>query len=120
MGGRQHADVHRNRFLAAETLDAALLQYAHQLNLRARGHIADLVKEEGAVSGLLETPDAAGLRSGKGAAFVTEEFALEQGFRNGGAVDRNKGSLGAVAVLVNRARNEFLAGPGLASDKHIH
>ena len=69
--------------------------------------------------GLLEAADAAGLGAGEGAAFVAEQFAFQQGFGDGGAVDGDEGRFGAVAVLVDGAGDEFLAGAGLAADEHV-
>ena len=119
MRGGEHAHVHRDGFLAAEPLQAALLQHAHELDLRAGRHVADLIEEDGAVVGLLEAADAPVFGAGKGAAFVAEQLAFEQGLGDGGAVDGDEGRLGAVAVLVNGAGDEFLAGAGLAADQDV-
>src|SRR5262249_17183103 len=73
-----------------------------------------------AVVGLLETANAPKLRASERATLVTEEFALQQCFRDRSAVDCNKRPLCPVAVLVNRARDEFLARARLATDQHIN
>ena len=58
MGGGQHAHIHGNGFLAAEPLQAFFLKHAQQLDLRARGHVADFIQKNGAVVGLLKPADA--------------------------------------------------------------
>ncbi len=50
---------------------------------------------------------------------MTEQFGFEEGFGDGGAIDGDEGSLGAVAVLVEGAGDEFLAGTGFAADEDI-
>jgi len=48
---------------------------------------------------------------------MNEEFALQKGLGNGGAIDSDKGLVGAVAVLIQGAGNKFLARPCLAPDQ---
>jgi hypothetical protein len=119
MGGGDDADVHGDGFLAAEALEAFFLEDAHEFDLGAEGHVADFVEEDGAAAGLFEAANAAGLGAGKGTAFMAEEFAFEEGFGDGGAVDGDEGGVGAVAVLVDGAGDEFLAGAGFAADEDV-
>ena len=49
-----------------------------------------------------------------GALLVTEELALQQLGRDGGAVDRHKGPTGARALLVHETRQHLLARPALS------
>ena len=118
MRGGDDAHVHRDRFLAAQALEASFLQHAQQFHLRARGQVADFIEEDRAAVGLLEAADAARVRAGERAAFVAEEFALQQRLGDGGAVDGDERLLRAVAVLVDGARDQFLAGAGFAADEH--
>ena len=46
-----------------------------------RRQVADLVEKDRAAVGLLEAADAPGVGAGERAAFVAEQFAFEQGFR---------------------------------------
>ncbi len=82
--------------------------------------VADFIEENGAAVRLLETPDAPRVGSGKGAALVAEEFALQQRLGDRGAIHGDERFFRAVAVLVDRAGDEFLAGAGLAADEHAH
>ena len=112
------ADVHRLFVFAADAPERALLQDPQQLHLRGRRHLGDLVEEQRAVVGELETALAAFDGAGERAFLVTEQFALEQGVGNGGAVDRDVRRVGARAQLVERLGDELLAGAGLAADQH--
>ena len=53
----------------------------------ARGHVADFIEKQRALVGEFEFARLAGGGSGEGSFFVTEEFALQKIFGNGGAVD---------------------------------
>ena len=83
----------------------------------ARRHVADFVEKNRAVVALLEFADALHGRAGERASFVAEQFAFQQLFGNGGAVDREERLLAAVAVMVNGAGDEFLAGAAFAGDE---
>ena len=54
----------------------------------------------------------------KGPLLVPEELAFEQARGHGSAVERHEGVLAPGAMVVDGARNEFLAGAGLAVDQH--
>ena len=49
---------------------------------------------------------------------MPEELALEQGFRDRPAVDRDEGPVAAGAGRVHRARDQLLADPALPRDQH--
>ena len=59
--------------------------------------------------GELEEPGAGGVCTRKGAPRVAKELALEQVFRNGGAVYGNKRAIGPKAKIMNRPRHKLLA-----------
>ena len=61
---------------------------------------------------LLEAANPPRVRAGERAAFVAEQFAFQHGFGNCRAVDGDERRIGAVAVLVNGAGDEFLARAG--------
>src|SRR5205807_7466940 len=84
------------------------------------GHITDFIEENGAVVGLFEASNATQFGPGEGTALVTEEFAFQQGLRDGGTVDGNKGAIGAIAVLIDRTGDQFLAGARLAADENVN
>ena len=73
--------------------------------------------KQGAAVGQFEPALAHGHGVGKGAPFVAEEFALQQGFGQGAAVDRDAAFGGPVAALVDGPGDEFLAGAALAGNQ---
>ena len=103
--------------VAAHPLERAGLQHPQDFGLRRRRHVADLVQEDGAAMALLELADALQGGAGEGAAFVAEEFAFQQLLRDGGAIDGQERLLAAVAVMIDGARDQFLARAALAGDK---
>ena len=63
---------------------------------------------------MLESPFGLCVRAREGASFVAEEFALQQGSGNRGAVQLYKRSLAARTLVVNGAGDDFFAGAGFA------
>ena len=49
--------------------------------------------------------------AGESATFMTEEFVLNERFRNCGAVDRDEGFVASVRKMVDRTCEEFFACP---------
>ena len=83
-GDDPYVDLARLR--RPDALELAFLQHAQQLGLDVGGQIADLVEEDRAAVRQLETALAHRDRAGKGAALVSEQLALDQRRRQGGAV----------------------------------
>src|SRR5690606_32926614 len=52
-------------------------------------------------------------------ALVTEELGFDQVARDRGAVDVHEGAEGTRAIVVDRLRDQLLAGPGLPRDQHV-
>ena len=102
----------------ADALELALLQHAQQLHLQRRAHRPDFVEEQRALVRLLEPPLAVADRAGERAAHVAEQLGLEQRLGNRAAVERDEAVHAPRAVVVNRARDDFLAGAGLAGDEN--
>ena len=67
---------------------------------------------------MLEFADALRGRACKAALLVTEEFAFDQIFGNGRAIDRRKGPSRAQAVLVNAICDQLLARAAFARDQY--
>ena len=118
MGGGDDADVGLDRRAAADRHVLAFLQHAQQPGLRLGRHVADLVEEQRAAVRLLELAGRALDRAGEGAALVAEQLALDQLARDRRHVERHERALAALAVVVQRARHQLLAGAGLAGDHH--
>ena len=114
-GDDAHVDLGRVR--VADALELALLQHAQQLHLQRRAHRPDLVEEERPLVRLLEASLPIADRAGERAAHVAEQLRLEQRFRNRAAVERDEAVHAPRAVVMNRARDDLLAGAGLAGDE---
>ena len=118
VGGGDDAHIHGNHLRPADPLEGLLLEHAQEFHLRVGRQVADFVEEERALVRLLEAADAPLVSAGERAAFVAEQFAFQQVFRDGGAIDRDKRGFGARAVLVDGAGDQFLARAGFAPDEH--
>jgi hypothetical protein len=85
-------------------------------DLHRQRKLGHFVEEQGAAVGGLEQARLVGMRAGEAALPVAEELAFHQFGRDRAAVDRNEGATRARALLVDRARGEFLADAGFAGD----
>jgi hypothetical protein len=101
----------------AHALELVLLEHAQELRLRFERQLAHLVEQERATVGELEAAAALLRRASERALLVAEELALDQLARQGGAIDFHQRPLAARAAIVDRARDELLAGAGLAVDE---
>ena len=118
MGGRHQTHVHLETFLPADARDPAILEHAQELDLDGRRGIADLVEEQRAAPGPFEGARMPRHRSGEGAFLVAEQFALQQAFRESGAIHGNERSVGPGAVRVQGAGHQFLARAAFAAHEH--
>ena len=97
-----------------------VLQNVQQLSLEGGVKVADLVEENGAAVGGLELADLELMRAGECAAFMAEEFALQELARDRIAVDLDEGATLPDGLAVNGARYEILASSRLARDEDGH
>ena len=79
-------------------------------------HVADFIQKQRAVVGLLELAQVPRDGAGEGAFLVAEELGFDQFGGHGGAVQRDEGAVAARAAIMQRARDQFLAGAGLAQN----
>ena len=107
-----------DRLGAAEPLELALLQHAQQLDLDVRVHVADLVEEQRAAVGPLEAPLLARRRAGERPFLVAEQLRLDQRVGQRRAADLHERLGCALRVVVDRLRDQLLAGARLAADQH--
>ena len=69
-------------------------------------------------SAISKAANALGDGAGERAFFVSEKFAFEQGFRDGGAIDFDERAGGARAPGVNDIGHHFLAHAAFAGDEN--
>ena len=118
MGCGDDAHIHALLAHAAEPAHGTIFQQLEQLGLQAGLHVADLVEEQCAALCRLDQAEFAFARIGERAAFVAEQLRLQQLCWQGSAVQLDEGLVAARAVEVQRARDQLLAGAGLAHDQH--
>ena len=115
MRRRDHAYVDRDRPGLADRDDLALLQHPQKCGLQRELQIAELVEEQGALVRAADEPRTVLLGIRIGASSHAEELALDERIGNSAAVHGNEGAR-ATAHRMHRARDELLAGPGLAQE----
>ncbi len=116
--GREDAHVDLDRIVRADARDLAALQHAQQLDLRGHRHVADFVEKQRAAVGVFELADPIGRGVGERPADVAEQLAFQDVLAQRGAVQGDERLVLARAVLMDRLRDQFLAGAGLALDQH--
>ncbi len=112
-GGNQ-AHVRLEELIGADAPEGTGLQQPQQLHLHPERNVAEFVEEERAAPGRLDQTDAPAGRAGERSFLMTEQLAFEQRLGQTGAIDRDERPLGAAARIVDRLRDELLAGAGLA------
>src|SRR6516225_4480117 len=118
VGGGDNTNVDVEGSGLAERRDFAVIEEAEQFGLEVEAHLADLVEEQRAAGSATDESELVAVGAGKGAAAVAEQLALEQLARNGRAVEGDERPLSAVGEVVNRPRENLLAGAALACDKY--
>ena len=102
----------------ADLDEFAAFEHAQQLGLQFDGHFSDFVEKQRSLVGLFEQPLFVLRRTRETAGAVAEEFAFEQLFGEGRAVDRHECLSGARPGLVDRLREDLLARSGLAGEQY--
>ena len=78
VGGGDETEVHRDRFVAAEALEAPFLEDAQELGLCDERHVPDFVEEQRAVVRELEPARLPIVRARERALLVAEDFRFEE------------------------------------------
>ena len=104
--------------VAADALEAAVLDDAQDLLLHRQRGGGDLVEEQGAAIGDLEAREAPPRRAGEGAGLVAEQLAVEQALGQGGAVELDERLVPARREVGETRRHQLLAGAALAHHQH--
>ena len=89
-------------------------------HLRIQRQLADFIQEQRAHVGPLEPALPRFVRAGEAALLVAEQLRVDQLARNRAAIDAQERPAVPVAAIVNRARNQLLAGARFAQDQHRH
>ena len=116
MGRGDDPSVDRNAFAGADRGDLACVEDLKEHTLGARREGVDRVEEECPFARLFKDAGVGRLGSREGAGTMSEERALEQRFRDRGAVDRDKGRRGVGSEAVEFARPSLFSRAGLADN----
>src|SRR6185312_10855550 len=100
---RENTDVQGNLSSAPNATQSALLDHSQQLSLHGRLHLRYFVEQQGAALRGLEAALAAALSAGESAALMSEQFALDQRFWYGRAIDSKKGCATTSGQLMDPA-----------------
>lgn len=118
VGRRDEPDVQRGTFIAAQAADLFALDGSQDFRFDLKVHIVYLVEQDCAAVRLFKFSSLGGGRTGKGPAFIPEQFAFEQTIRQGSAVDADKRFLAPRAVPVDQFGCQFLAGTALSGNEN--
>ena len=118
VAGGDHAGIDADGLRVAHPLELMLLEHAEQFELQLGRGGVDFIEEDGAGVGGLEAAGAVGHGAGERAADVPEQFALQQVFGQGAAVDADERAAASRAEPVNGLGDQFLARARLAQQQH--
>src|SRR4029079_8430737 len=118
VGSGDDADVALDGRRAADALELLLLEHAKQLRLKVEAHLGDLVAQPRAAVRPFERDFDALDRAGESALLVAEQRALDQTLRQSGAIQLNERTVAALALHVDRAREQFLTRAGFALEEN--
>src|SRR5579863_4646851 len=104
VGKRDNSRFNLQRFRAAQPLERTLLQHAQQFALRSGSQRRNLIQHNGSIAAQLEPPELPLHRTGKGAAFMAEEFAFDELRREAGAIDLQEWRIAPRSKLVDQTR----------------
>ena len=120
VGGAYQAHVYRNLARAAEPHDAPFLQGREQLTLGGGGEVAHFVEEERTPVGQFQPSFLFFAGIGECPFLVSEQFALEQGFRHGTHVDGHERFCRARRMGEKITGHYVLPRAVLTQQKHVH
>ena len=118
VGGAEHSNIDGMRNVRTQALDRPLLQHAQQLGLQREGQVADLIDEDRAVVRFFKSSAAALVCAGECAAFVAEQFGVDQCVWERANRKSHKRFICARAQAVDGISNHLLARAAFTCDQH--
>src|SRR4030042_805970 len=116
IGRCNYPNVTVNRLRAAQALEFVLLDDAQQLDLNVLAEFAHFIQEYRASFGQLEASLFLMDGPGKSAFLMAKQFAFNEGFRQGRAIDLDKWFMVPAAVIVEGMGHQFFAGAAIPPD----
>src|SRR5882762_4967027 len=114
VGGRDDADIDRNRLIGSNRLQPLLFEDAQNFGLRAQAHVPDLVKEKRTAIGFFKFPNFIFRCSCEASFGMPKQFRFDQLFRDRSAIDLDECAIAAKTRSVKRTGHEFLARSALS------
>ena len=114
VGRGDQSEIRALRARVPHRLEFPFLDDAQKLGLGGQGNISDFVQKQGSASGHFEHSLLVDHGAGERTLDVPEHFAFQKIFAQRIAVHGHEGLVLAQAVVVDRARNQFLPGSALA------
>ena len=118
VGGGDDSHVRPALPRVADPLERLLLEEPQELGLDLDRELADLVEKQGSLVGRLHLADPIRGRSGEGALPVAEQLGLDHALLERRAEHGHERLGRARARVVDHARDDALARPGLAEEQH--
>ena len=112
------ANIYGNAFVVAHASDFAFLEDAEKLCLQRRRHRVHLIEKDRPEIRFFKQPALVRDRAGECSLLVPEQLRFQQIFRECAAVDCDEGMVLEVAVEMQTARDQFLAGAALALNQN--
>ena len=116
-GTGEDAHVYVDGITRADARDLLPLQDPEQLRLQLEGQLADFIEKDRPSVGALERADAAPVRAGERAAFVTEQLAFDQLGGQRRTIDLHEGSGAPGRTIVKRLGHQSFSDATLATEK---
>ena len=103
VGCRNDAGVGVDGLGSAQPFEGLVFQGPQKLGLQCQAQFTEFIQEKCAPDSLFETADTGFIGAGKGAFFMAEEFAFQQGLRYVGTIyfDKRFSVAGAVKVDIS-------------------
>src|SRR6266478_1188209 len=117
VGRRDDANIDPRGTRASYGLELALLEHTEQLGLKLQRQVSDFIEKQRATIRQCKPADVRSEGASESSPFMSEQLAFEKTCRHSRAVHLDHIPAAARAELVNRSRDDLLAGPGLAGDQ---
>jgi len=98
-------------FFPGNPIDYFFLDYAEQFSLHGQWQLTDLVQEDRAARRKFKFSQPPIARARKRTTFMAKQFILDECLWNRRAVNCNEGTVAPARKMVDRSREELLAGP---------
>ena len=118
VGGADDSNIDMEWFVVSYAANFAGFEESEEFDLHAFVEFAEFVEEQSSAVGDFEETGAVCIGAGEGAASVSEEFAFDEVFGDGAAVDGDEGFVATFALFMDASGDHFLASAGFSEDEN--